>query len=93
MSQLEPLPDQHQAAVLRQWMESGVLAGFAGRILPVSLEVALHAAHLHVPDPRPERDAYIAATAGVHGLTVVTRNLKDFQPTGVAALDPWAYRQ
>lgn len=85
--------DRHQAAVLRQWMTSGVLAGFDGRILPASLEVARQAAHLHVPDLRPERDAYIAATAGVHGLTVVTRNLKDFEPTGVAALDPWAYRQ
>lgn len=85
--------DRRQGAVLRQWMESGVLAGFAGRILPVDVEVALRAAHLHVPDPGPERDAFIAATANVHGLTVVTRNLKDFQPTGVAALDPWAPEQ
>ncbi len=82
--------DRRQGTVLRQWMESGVLAGFAGRILPVDTEVAVRAAHLHVPDPRPARDAFIAATADVHGLTVVTRNLKDFQPTGVAALDPWA---
>lgn len=82
--------DRRQGAALRQWMEAGVLAGFAGRILPVDVEVALGGAHLHVPDPRPERDAFIAATADAHGLTVVTRNLKDFQSTGVAAMDPWA---
>lgn len=81
--------DQRAGAVLRRWMESGVLAGFAGRILPVSVEIALRAAHLHIPDPRPERDAFIAATADVHGLIVATRNLKDFQPTGVATLNPW----
>lgn len=82
--------DQRQGAVLRDWMEAGVLAGFAGRILPVDVEVALRAAHLHVPDPRPERDAFIAATAEIHGLTIVTRNPMDFQPIGVAVLDPWA---
>ncbi|MGH3503537.1 MAG: type II toxin-antitoxin system VapC family toxin [Nocardioidaceae bacterium] len=82
--------DRQQGAALREWMESGVLAGFAGRVLSVDVEVALRAAHLHVPDPRPERDAFIAATADAHGLTVVTRNLKDFQPMGVAASDPWA---
>lgn len=81
--------DRLQGAALRNWMESGVLAGFAGRILSVDVDVALRAAHLHVPDPRPERDAFIAATAEVHGLTVVTRNLRDFQPTGVATLNPW----
>lgn len=81
--------DRHQGAALRDWMESGVLAGFAGRILPVDVEVALRAAHLHVPDPRPERDAFIAATADAHGLTVVTRNVRDFQASGTAVLDPW----
>ncbi|QGH70222.1 type II toxin-antitoxin system VapC family toxin [Pseudactinotalea sp. HY158] len=83
--------DPRQGAVLREWMESGVLAGFAGRILVVDVDVALSAAQFHVPDPRPERDALIGATASVHGLTVVTRNVQDFQPTGVAVLDPWAH--
>lgn len=81
--------DQQQGAVLREWMESGVLSGFAGRIIPVDVEVAVRAAQLHVPNPRPERDAYIAASASLHGMTVVTRNLADFDPTGVATLDPW----
>ena len=71
-------------------MDRPVLSGFAGRILSVSTDVALGAAALHVPDPRPERDAMIAATAFVHGLTVVTRNVGDFRDTGVARFDPWA---
>ena len=44
---------------------------------------------LHVPDPRAERDALIAATALVHGMTVVTRNVSDFVLTGVSTLNPW----
>jgi predicted nucleic acid-binding protein len=83
--------DSEQGRVLRQWFESGVLIGFAGRILPVDVSVARRAAQLHVPDPSPERDAYIAATALEHGLTVVTRNIADFEPTGVSLVDPWAY--
>ena len=82
--------DREQGAMLRRWMEGGVLAGFAGRILRIDLEVARRAARLHVPDPRPERDAYIAATADIHGMTVVTRNVADFVPSGVPTLSPWS---
>ena len=46
-------------------------------------------ARLHVPDPRAERDALMAATAMVHGLTVITRTVADFEPTGIALLNPW----
>jgi predicted nucleic acid-binding protein len=84
--------DRQQGAVLRRWMESGVMAGFAGRILAIDVEISRRAAHLHVPEPRPERDAYIAATADIHGMTVETRNLADFAPTGVATLNPWGLR-
>jgi predicted nucleic acid-binding protein len=70
-------------------MASRILPEFSERTLPVDTTVALRCASLHVPDPRPDRDAYIAATALVHGLTVVTRNLDDFTPTGVALIDPW----
>jgi len=61
----------------------------AGRILPVDTAVAQRCATLHVPDPRAERDALIAATALVHGLKVVTRNTADFAPMGVATMNPW----
>ena len=81
--------DPAQGAVLRRWLESTVLPGFEGRILPVDLAVARRCAALHVPDPRPQRDALIAATALVHGLTVATRNVADFAPTGAALLNPW----
>lgn len=82
--------DAAQGAVLRRWLEREVLAAMASRILPVDLEVARRCAQLHVPNPRPERDALIAATAMVYGLTVVTRNVADFEPMGVGVLNPWA---
>jgi len=81
--------DGHQGAILRAWLNDQVLPAFAGRVLPVDLAVALRCAHLHVPDPRAERDALIAATALVHGMSVVTRNVADFEPTGVAIINPW----
>lgn len=81
--------DPAQAAPLRAWLEADVLDGYADRILPIDAAVALRSAALHVPDPRPERDALIAATALTHGLTVATRNIGDFEPMGVAIVDPW----
>lgn len=81
--------DPARGALLRAWMDGQVIPGFAGRVLPVDDAVALRCAALHVPDPRPERDALIAATALVHGMTVVTRNVADFAPMGVALLNPW----
>jgi predicted nucleic acid-binding protein len=81
--------DAAQGAVLRAWIDDQILPRFDGRILPVDTAVAQRCARLHVPDPRAERDALIAATAMVHGLTVVTRNVADFQPGGVAVLNPW----
>jgi len=82
--------DPPQGAILRTWLEEHVLPTFAERILPIDTAVARRSAALHVPDPRPVRDALIAATALVRGLTVVTRNVDDFRPTGVDFLDPWA---
>ena len=81
--------DGAQAERLRSWLDGQVLTAFAGRILAVDLPVARRCAQLPVPDPKADRDALIAATAHVHGLTVVTRNTADFQATGVALLDPW----
>lgn len=81
--------DADQGAMLRTWLHSHVLPEFAERTLPIDATVALRCARLHVPDISPERDAYIAATAIVHGMTVVTRNVTDFETTGVALINPW----
>ncbi|HEY0413512.1 MAG TPA: type II toxin-antitoxin system VapC family toxin [Allosphingosinicella sp.] len=82
--------DPEQAGHLRRWLEARIMPDFAGRMLPVDAAVARRCAALHVPDPRAERDALIAATALVHGMTVVTRNVGDFEGTGVALVNPWA---
>mgnify|MGYP002336111960 CR=1 FL=1 len=71
------------------WLDIHMLPAFTDRILAVDTAVAQRCAKLHVPDPRSDRDALIAATALVHGMTVVTRNAADFEPTGVDMLNPW----
>lgn len=78
-----------RAARLRTWLERDVLGAFEGRTLGVDLAVARRAAAMHVPHPRSERDALIAATAAERGLAVVTRNTADFEVLGVRSLDPW----
>jgi predicted nucleic acid-binding protein len=74
-------------------MNNHILPEFADRILPVDAAVALRCAALHVPDPCSERDAFIAATALVHGMTIVTRNTADFKATAVPMLNPWEIAQ
>ncbi|MDR2364486.1 MAG: type II toxin-antitoxin system VapC family toxin [Zoogloeaceae bacterium] len=81
--------DASQGAALRAWLEQRVLPEFSGRVLPVDTAVAQRCARLHVPDRRGERDALIAATALVHGMAVVTRNVVDFKPTGASLVNPW----
>ncbi|MET3756051.1 putative nucleic acid-binding protein [Rhizobium binae] len=81
--------DATQGARLRAWLENQVRPAFAGRILSIDDAIATRCAHLHIPDRRNEADALIAATALVLGLTVVTRNVRDFEGAGVVVLDPW----
>jgi len=81
--------DPAQGSVLRRWLDHYVLPEFSGRTLSVDTAVAQRCAHLHVPDKRGERDALIAATALVHGMSVVTRNVADFTPTGATIVNPW----
>lgn len=83
--------DPAQGAILRAWLEHSVTAAFKGRVLAVDERVARRAAALHVPDPAPFRDALIGATALVHGMTVVTRDLKDFQRFDhLDVINPWS---
>jgi toxin FitB len=81
--------DKEQGAILRAWMDRHVLPTFSERTLPIDTAVAQRCATLHVPNPSSDRDALIAATALVHGLTVATRNIAHFERTGVGVLNPW----
>ncbi len=89
--QLVERRDVKQGGLLRVWLNDHVLPAFAGRILPIDEAVARRSASLHVPDPKPMRDSLIAATALVHGMTVVTRNVADFEASGVQLLNPWVW--
>jgi len=82
--------DPTQGAMLREWLDQSVTAAFKNRVIAVDERVARSAAAFHVPDPAPFRDALIGATALVHEMTVVTRDLKDFRRfDGVGVLNPW----
>jgi predicted nucleic acid-binding protein len=83
--------DPAQASGLRAWLQTAILPAFGDRILPVDVSVAQRCASLHVPDPRAERDALLAATALTHGMTMVTRDVADFASTGVTVLNPWEF--
>lgn len=81
--------DAVQGAILRKWLNAHVLPAFSDRILVVDTAVVQCCAKLHVPNPQSDRDAIIAATAIVHRMTVVTRNVSDFESSGVKILNPW----
>ncbi len=81
--------DISQSLILRTWLDTHVLPAFSERILPLDVSVAQRCAKLHVPDPRSDRDTIIAATALIHGMHVVTRNVADFDKTGVDTINPW----
>lgn len=79
--------DPAQGAILRAWLTGHVMPAFAGRILPVDIAVAQRSARQGGPDMRPVRGGLIAATALVHGMTVVTRDVGDFE--GAPTFNPW----
>ena len=85
--------DPVQATLLRGWLGTQLATTFDGRVLSIDGAVALRSAALNVPDPRPIRDCLIAATALVHDMTVVTRNIRDFATAGVRIINPWASPQ
>ncbi len=81
--------DRSQANMFRNWLEGYLLNAFDGRIFPATIEIARVCAAYHVPDPAPFRDSFIAATAQVHNLILVTRNTSDFVRCGIPLLNPW----
>lgn len=81
--------DPKQYEILEDWLMNILLPKFSKRILPMDTEVALACAELHIPDRRPINDVYIAATAKVNNLILVTRNIKDFEKCGVKLLNPF----
>lgn len=83
------LRDTKQGAVLRRWLDDQILPLYAPRTIPLTGDVALICAGLHIPDPKSERDAWIAATAISAGLTLVSRNLRDFTAMNVKLLNPF----
>lgn len=82
--------DAAKGEVLRRWIDHSVIPAFSERIVPVDVAVVIRAAALHVPDPPPFRNALIGATALVHGMTVVTRNVHDFSRfASLVVVNPW----
>lgn len=82
--------DPVKGAMSRAWLDNSVVPAFAERIVTVHLDIVKQAAGLHVPDPAPFRDALIGATAMVHGLVLVTRNVGDFERfPDLDMINPW----
>jgi toxin FitB len=81
--------DSTQGAILRSWVEGYVRPVFKENVLDVTDEVATMSARYYIPDPKPTRDALIAATAEVFKFTIVTRNTADFEHCSVKVLNPW----
>ena len=86
---LKERQDKGQGLLLREWFERNILTQFEERILPVDIAIARRCAGLHVPNQLSYRDAFIAATALVHDLILVTRNVKDFHTSGAKVINPW----
>lgn len=84
--------DPTQGKHLRRWFDNKMLPVFARRTLPFDLAAARVLATYRVPEHAPYDDALIAAVAQATDKTVVTRNIRHFEPLGVQCLDPWSYR-
>ena len=81
--------DAKQGSALRHWLDDQILPTYENRTLPLSRDIALICAGLHIPDPKSERDAWIAATAIDAKLTLASRNVADFAGMGVELINPF----
>ncbi|MDP8101626.1 type II toxin-antitoxin system VapC family toxin [Phocoenobacter atlanticus] len=81
--------DPKQFTALTNWYQNNVLKMLNGRILNITPKTAEICAKLHIPDPSPENDAWIAASAIEHNLILVTRNTKDFEGLGIKLFNPF----
>ena len=84
--------DPEQGKRLQQWFDISVKGIFDKRVLYINDHIADVCAGIHVPNPKPENDAWIAATAIAHGLTLVTRNVSDFDGIAVDIINPFTYQ-
>ena len=80
--------DPRAAQVFERWL-ARLRTTHKARILPITDVIAIEWGRLAAERPRGDADGLIAATAIVHGLTVVTRNVRDFADTGVPCVNPW----
>ena len=87
---LKTRKDPAQGKVLNDWLNNRVLPAFENRIIAIDKDIALKCAELHVPNPRSDRDTFIAASAIVHGMIVVTRNIKDYDGSKAQVFNPWS---
>lgn len=86
---LKERKDKKQGALLRKWLDDHVVPAFNGRTLSIDAAIAKKCAEINVAAPRPYRDSFIAATALVHRMTLVTRDVGDFEAMGVTLVNPW----
>jgi predicted nucleic acid-binding protein len=85
------LRDAARAGRLDEWL-SVIVRTYGDRILPVTTEIAEEWGHLNTRHSLPALDGYLAATARMHGLTLVTRNVKDIERSGASWLDPFEWQ-
>jgi predicted nucleic acid-binding protein len=85
---LKQRTDPRAAASLLEWLER-LRRDHANRVLPINDDIALTWGRLAAERPRPIADGLIAATASVHGKTIVTRNVRDFEDTSIPIINPW----
>jgi len=92
---IERLSAGRRRTHLEAWLREELPERFEGRVLPISSVIAqiwgkIIAAREAAGLPIGAMDAFLAATARIHGLTIVTRNVSDFEPSMKGILNPWS---